>query len=100
MDIVLNGQKANLFIRRWRARHFGSKKTLHSARMAGLLCFYYCFYADFLLLLLFLSFFSVADDDHKPKTCVNMSIRMKHIVCIYCLLAFFGSSKQSLPFLD
>lgn len=52
MDIVLNGQKANLFIRRWRARHFGSKKTLHSLEWLAycvfiivfMQIFYYCYF--------------------------------------------------------
>lgn len=48
--------------------------------MAGLLCFFFSFL--------------VADDDHKPKTCVNMSIGMKHIVCIYCLLAFLKAQNN------
>lgn len=42
----------------------------------------------------FLGFFIVAGDDHKPKTCVNMCIGMKHIVCIYCLLAFLKAQNN------
>lgn len=55
-------------------------RTLHSALMAGLLRFFFSFL--------------VADDEHKPKTCVNMSIGMKHIVCIYCLLAFLKAQNN------
>ncbi len=71
-------KQTNTFMHRSRACNFGSRR-LCSVLMAGLSC-----------VLMFL----VADDDHKPKTCVNMSIGMKHIVCIYCLLAFLKAQNN------
>lgn len=67
-----------------RACLFGSEKTRRPAKMAVFIIVF----IQILLLLLCFSHFLVADDDHKPKTRVNMSIRMKHIVCIYCLLSY------------
>lgn len=84
MDIVLKGKKKKSKHVYLRACLFGSEKTLRPAKMAVFIIVF----IQILLLLLCFSHFLVADDDHKPKTRVNMSIRMKHIVCIYCSLSY------------